>query len=110
MSYVRRRNPQREEFWRKTLAAWEKSGQSVRAFCAGRGLSEPSFYAWRRTLRERNPHPKAAPRALNFVPLRVVPDAVLEVVLPAGLVARVPAGADAVVVAALVTALGSASC
>ena len=45
-----------------------------------------------------------------MVPLRVVSDAVLEVVLPAGLVVRVPAGADAVAVAKLVMALGSASC
>ena len=45
-----------------------------------------------------------------MVPLRVVADAVLEVVLPAGLVVRVPAGTDAAAVAKLVMALGSASC
>jgi hypothetical protein len=110
MSHQGRRKSEREQFWRKTLAAWEKSGQSVRAFCAGRRLSEPSFYAWRRTLREcAGPRP-AARSGPTFVPLRVVPGAVLEVVLPAGLVVRVPAEADAAAVARLVAALGAASC
>lgn len=30
-----------------------RSGQSVPAFCAGRGLPENSFYAWRKRVRER---------------------------------------------------------
>jgi len=43
MSNTRRRNPNREQFWRDTLAAWRDSGQSVRAFCAARGpYAEPS--------------------------------------------------------------------
>jgi hypothetical protein len=82
----------------------------VRAFCAGRGLQEASFYGWRRTLRERDRQRPAVRRRPTLVPLRVVPDAVLEVVLPAGLVVRLPAGADAVVVAKLVAALGATSC
>jgi transposase-like protein len=110
MLHDRRRSSQREQFWRETLAAWEKSGQSIRAFCASRGLSKPSFYAWRRTLRERDRRRPAARRGPTLVPLRVVPGAVLEVVLPAGVVVRVPAGADAAAVATLVAALGSASC
>jgi len=32
---------------------WEASGQSVRAFCRGQDVSEPSFYAWRRILGRR---------------------------------------------------------
>jgi hypothetical protein len=42
------------------------------------------------------------------VPLRVVPDAVAEIVLPTGLVLRVPVGADAMVVAKLVSTLVAA--
>lgn len=110
MVHKRRRSSKREQFWREAVAAWKKSGQSVRAFCAQRGLREPSFYAWRRTLREREPQRQSARREPALVPLRVVADAVLEVVLPAGLVVRVPAGADAAAVAKLVIALGSASC
>ena len=110
MSHARRRSEQREQFWRTTLAAWEKSGQSIRAFCARRGVSQPSFYAWRRTLGKRARPQPLAQNGPTLVPLRVVSDAVLEVVLPAGVVVRVPAGADAAAVARLVAALGAASC
>src|SRR5439155_25178065 len=58
---------------------------SVRGFCAGRRLSEPSFYSWRRTLRRRDAVPPQRP---TLVPLRVVPDACVEVVLPTGLPAK----------------------
>ena len=102
------RDPQLEQFWRNTLAAWEKSGKSVRAFCSDRRLQEASFYGWRRTLRERRR--LAAQPVPRFVPLRVVPEAVLEVVLPTGLVVRVPAGAEAATVATLVAALRTATC
>jgi transposase-like protein len=110
MSRKRRRDPQREQFWREAIAAREKCGQSVRAFCAGRQLSEASFYGWRRTLQERDrlrPTERPVP---TFVPLRVVPEAVVEVVLPAGLVVRVPRGAEAAAVAALIAALRAATC
>jgi hypothetical protein len=106
----KRRDPQLEHFWRETLAAWHKSGKPVRAFCASRRLSQASFYGWRRTLRERDRQRSAAPPLPRLVPLRVVPGAVLEVVLPTGLVVRVPDGAEAAAVATLVTALRTATC
>jgi hypothetical protein len=45
-----------------------------------------------------------------FVPVRVVADALLEIVLPTGLVVRVPAATEAATVATLVAALRAASC
>jgi hypothetical protein len=36
--------------WAREIARWRRSGESVRAFCRGRGLKEPSFYYWRRRL------------------------------------------------------------
>jgi transposase-like protein len=119
MSATRRRDPKREQFWRETVAAFEKSGLSVRAFCTARDLPETSFFNWRRTLRKRD-RQRPAPRSQEvrqptLVPLRVVPNAVvanavLEIVLPTGLIVRVPAGAEVSVVAALVTALRTPSC
>jgi hypothetical protein len=103
-----RRSPERERFWREAVAGHKKSGMSVRAFCVERGLSEPSFYAWRRelTLRGRAPRTPAA----TFVPVQVVADSLVEVVLPNGVVVRVPPATDAATVARLVAALGSGSC
>lgn len=40
-----RRDPSKEQFWRKTLARQESSGLSVREFCALHNLAEPAFYA-----------------------------------------------------------------
>src|SRR5438105_14265314 len=99
----------REQLWRKIVAAWQESGQSLRGFCRNRGLQEPSFYAWRRTLRQRDQQRRAAPQS-KFVPVRVVADALLEIVLPTGVVVRVPGATEAATVATLVAALRAASC
>ena len=53
MPKPRRRNHAREQFWRETTAAWQQSGQSIRAFCAARGVSEAAFFARRRELADR---------------------------------------------------------
>ncbi len=46
-----RRNRAKEQFWRKVVAEQRRSRLTVRAFCESRGLTEPSFYAWRAELR-----------------------------------------------------------
>jgi len=58
--------------WEAVLRQFAACGLSVREFCRRRGLSEPSFYAWRRRLRtEGGPAAPASPAAPLFVPLRV---------------------------------------
>ena len=106
MLQKRHRGQDREPFWREAVADWKKTGQTIAAFCRARGIAQASFYAWRRQLTGRD---RVAPAA-TFVPLTVVPDAFVEVVLPTGVIVRVPAAADAVAVAKLVAALGTASC
>jgi transposase-like protein len=41
------------EYWRKLIAEQEGGGQKVRPFCRERGITEPSFYYWRKRLRKR---------------------------------------------------------
>jgi len=101
------RDPRREEFWRNAIAGWKKSGQCIRGYCSERQLSEASFHAWRRELAKRD---QTSAPALKFLPVQVRAEASVEVVLPNGLVVRVPAGASAAMVAALVTALGATPC
>lgn len=93
----------KERFWRRVLRRWRRSGLSVRRFCEQQGLSEPSFYAWRRTIAERDREASSGrrrrvhdhPVSPLFVPLRVTPSAsVLEIVLGQGRVVRVPPGFD----------------
>jgi hypothetical protein len=49
----------------------------VRAFCGRERLSEPSFYAWRRTLRERAAAENQQPRPA-FLPAAILPPAIRE--------------------------------
>lgn len=37
-------------YWRRMIEAWRNSDESVRGFCRCHGLSEPSFYSWRRRI------------------------------------------------------------
>jgi hypothetical protein len=113
MPKSRRHNTSREQFWRDTITAWKASGQSVRAFCAVRGVNEATFYARRRELAHREPTATSGTLSgpsPTFAAVRVVPDPTVEVVLPAGLVLRVPVGADPAAVARLVVALGGQPC
>jgi len=48
------RDPKREAFWRRAVARQRRGGLSIRAFCRGERLSEPSFYAWRRVIAQRD--------------------------------------------------------
>jgi transposase-like protein len=41
------------ELWRQRIAQQEASGQSIRAYCRGRGLPEHAFYGWRQRLRKQ---------------------------------------------------------
>jgi transposase-like protein len=111
MPRTTRRDPKPEPFWRDLVARWKTSGQTVAAFCAAHRVSQASFYSWRQRLAARNPGPATpAPPAVTFAPVRVVPDPTAEVILPTGVVVRVPVGADPVAVARLVAALGGAPC
>jgi hypothetical protein len=43
----------KEQFWGQMFARWTASGLSIAAFCEEAGLSQQSFYRWRRVLRKR---------------------------------------------------------
>lgn len=83
------------EGWRALVARQEASGDSVRGFCQGEGVSEARFYAWRRKLRVEGLQGSGL-----FVPVKVTARErseglawSLEIDLGTGVV-RVGAGAD----------------
>jgi hypothetical protein len=103
-----RRHFKPEPFWRDLIDRWKASGQSVAAFCAAHHVSQATFYSWRKRLMNRaRCMPPPAPA---FAAVRVVPDPTAEVVLPNGLVIRVPPAMDPAAAARLVAALGGAAC
>jgi hypothetical protein len=57
-----------EEFWREHLGAWHRSYRTQVAYCASRGLSQQSFYRWRR---KENEGSLAALSALTLVTVSV---------------------------------------
>lgn len=66
----RRVGGEKEAFWRGIVEGFVGSGLTVRAHCAAAGVSEPSFFWWRRELTRRASAPKpAAGRQPLFVPL-----------------------------------------
>ena len=42
------------QFWQMAVDTWQSSDLSVRQFCKQEGLSEPSFYSWRKKLAKRD--------------------------------------------------------
>jgi hypothetical protein len=113
----RQRDGDKERFWRDVVRRWQRSGQSIRAFCREQRLAEQAFHSWRRTLTQRDRQdkptvvpPQPEPKPL-FVPLRVIPSApsvhrsALEVVAASGRVIRVLPGFDAATLQHLLAAL-----
>ena len=110
-------DPLTQQRWRTIFATWRSSGLSVAVFCRSRHLNLSSFYRWRKILDHLDQpaatRPRIEPDPLpcpSFVPVRVIPDAVVEVILPSGVQLRVPLSADAPQLARLVRALGAPPC
>jgi len=110
-------DPRIVERWRTIVADWRNSGLGVAAFCRSRHVNKSGFHRWRNILDQLDHAPATPAPASNpttpspaFVPVRVIPDAVVEVILPSGLQPRVPLSADARQLALLVLALGAPPC
>lgn len=102
----RRRSRQGEQYWRGVLERQGKSGQNIRGFCRANGISEGSFFNWRRKLGRLGTRSAMSRQAEGreivptpFVSLKLPaaagPDGVIELLHPRGHVVRVPAGFDA---------------
>lgn len=93
---ARKKSEERETRWRGVLRRQAESGLSINRFCAGEGISESLFYAWRKKLRERQHDGTRARQARGrdkvvsddarlFVPLKLLDTAAtLEIVHPLG--------------------------
>src|SRR5690242_16998123 len=102
---VRRTDPAKERFWRRTVAEHRRSGLTIREFCARRSVSEPLFYAWRRELARRDGsaggkgppsegRAHATPRFLSVELAGPAATAMIEIDTRGGHTLRVPPGAD----------------
>ena len=82
-----KKNGEAESRWREILDRQAGSQLSIRGFCAAEGISEPSFYAWRKRLRTRKGtrREQASDNGQLFIPLQLLgAAATLEIVHPLG--------------------------
>ncbi len=96
-------NPKAKE-WAERIAAQQRSGISVKQFCKEQGLTEYSFYSWRKRLRGK--------QAVRFALVEreairrdATGEAVLELVFATGERLRIGTGADATTLRTVVETL-----
>ena len=97
--------------WAERLGRFRRANQTVAQFCAAEGVSEPSFYVWRRTLAAEAKSP--APPAPAIVPIRLTPSPAtppIELLFPSGTILRLPADTRPEVIAAVVHAVEGRPC
>src|SRR5947209_16054332 len=87
-------NPKADQ-WAERIAAQQRAGISVKQFCKEQGLTEYSFYAWRKRLQETGPVRFALVDRRPARPPQCAAEAALELVLANGERLRIGAGADA---------------
>jgi hypothetical protein len=112
MAMAKKRSEEKERYWRAVLQRQARSGVSIAKFCRSEGVSEPSFYSWKRRIlaggKERkvtNPKRSETRRAPaetsgtspGFVPVQITEErrpVTIQVVWPTGLSVQVPAECD----------------
>ena len=91
-------NNERRQFWQMVIETWQDSGVSVRKFCKAEGLSEGTFYNWRKRLSRRHSQRKeqrsSNPSAFIEVAMPKSDHAALELVLSSGHTLRISSTAD----------------
>ncbi len=50
----RQRDPAKEQFWRRVVEGFDAQRGTVHEWCMKHGVSQPSFYHWRRELKRRD--------------------------------------------------------
>jgi hypothetical protein len=94
----------KNERWGERIAEQERSGLSVKQFCKEQGLTECTFYAWRKRLRGEAPV-RFALVDRGAVRQEPVTETSLELVLATGERLRIGTGVDATTLRTVLDAL-----
>lgn len=112
MSNVQKSESDQQQFWQMVLETFTSSGLSVRQFCKQEGLSEASFYSWRKKL--NNSHASGvreeSPVSEPFIQVPVLQSELgcLELVLASGHSLRIPSDIDSTFLIGILSALKQA--
>ena len=101
MSKSKKSDTDQRQFWQMVVETYKTSGLSVRQFCQKEGLSEASFYSWRKRLSDENKtdhhsEPKEKSSESNFIQVSL-PNGntcLLELVLTSGNTLRINSDID----------------
>jgi hypothetical protein len=110
-------DPQRLAHWRALMDEHSRSGLSIKAFCLQLQLPKSKFYHWKAILlafdsgTPAQPQPQTlssdTPLSAAFLPVRVVPDTLVELILTNGVQLKLPLGSNVEQVARLVKAVAA---
>ena len=90
--------------WAERIGVQQRNGISVKQFCKEHGLTEYSFYAWRKRLQKKEPVRFALVDRGSVRP-EPATEAALELVLATGERLRIGAGVDAATLRTVLQAL-----
>ena len=87
-----------QQFWQMAIETWKSSGLSIRQFCVKEGLTEASFYIWRKKLAgdDSEQEDQCKPESSAFIEVAMPQNAsvAIELLLTSGNTLRIPAGVD----------------
>ena len=118
----RRKDSEKEAFWRAAVELQKTSGLSVGDFCAREGLETHTFYRWRREIARRDGNTAASSKtklpakspADTFVPVAIAPSpgnsTGLEIIFTSGTTIRVASHCNIETLCAVVSALEPREC
>ena len=93
-----RSNKERRQFWRMVIETWRDSGMSISKFCKAEGLSEGTFYNWKKKLSprhtQRNGQADSSPSAFIELAMPQANQAPLELLFSSGHTLRISPAAD----------------
>lgn len=67
--------PETIEIWRQRIERFDAADITVAKFCQSEGVSQPSFYQWKRTIRQMSQQAEST-TAASFRPVRVAAAAI----------------------------------
>ena len=110
MSKEQKSDSDQQLFWQMVLETFKSSGLSVRQFCQKEGLSEASFYTWRKKLTKSDGLAEDQQKDVNssaFIEVAMSKNKpiALELVFTSGNTLRISTGADSKTLVNVLSAL-----
>ena len=111
MSKEQKSEAEQQQFWQMVIETWKSSGLSIRRFCMKEGLTEASFYSWRKKLMSNDSAPEKQgtpkPSESEFIEVTIPSNSssAIELVLISGNTLKLPVAVDAKTLTTIISVL-----